>query len=93
MGSLKIKGSLDGLSTVDCGMGEVKFDIVEPEGGHSVYAKVGLGSFEYDNLRKGGITTFESGEKKRITSQSTAGWEASKSRARLRPRHNKRRVL
>ena len=46
-------------------MGEVKFDIVEPEGGHSVYAKVGLGSFEYDNLRKGGITTFESGEKKK----------------------------
>ena len=64
MGSLLVKGRLDGLTTLDCGMGSVNISIEEPEGGHSVYAKVGLGKFEYDNITKSGITTFESGEKK-----------------------------
>ena len=64
MGSLALKGRLDGLTTLDCGMGEVRLDIEEGKLGHSVLAKVGLGSFEYDNLKKSGVTTFESGEKK-----------------------------
>ena len=65
MGSLSITGRLDGNTSVDCGMGSVKLDIMEGEEGHSVFAKIGLGSLEYDNLKKGGITTFESGEKKK----------------------------
>ncbi|MBQ6566748.1 MAG: hypothetical protein IJR93_10380 [Treponema sp.] len=65
MGSLNITGRLDGITTLDCGMGSVKLDIMEGEEGHSVFAKIGLGSFEYDNIKKGGITTFESGEKKK----------------------------
>lgn len=65
MGSLTITGRLDGTTTLDCGMGSVKLDIMEGEEGHSVFAKIGLGSLEYDNLKKGGITTFESGEKKK----------------------------
>lgn len=65
MGSLSITGRLDGNTSVDCGMGSVKLDIMEGDEGHSVSAKIGLGSFEYDNLKKGGITTFESGTKKK----------------------------
>ncbi len=65
MGNLTLKGRMEGLSTIDCGMGSVKLDIEEGNEGHSVYAKVGFGNFEYDNVKKSGITTFESGEKKK----------------------------
>lgn len=56
MGSLKIVGKLSGRNNIDCGMGAIKMELSLPFEQYSYDAKIGLGSFKFNDVTKNGVS-------------------------------------
>ena len=55
MGNLEIEGLLTGRTDIDCGMGAVKLNLNQNSQNCSYDAKIGLGSFRFNDFKKGGV--------------------------------------
>lgn len=55
MGNLELSGKLTGRTNVDCGMGAVKLKLDQNGNLCSYDAQVGMGSFRFNDFKKGGV--------------------------------------
>jgi len=55
MGNLEMDGSLNGKSNIDCGMGNIKLNLRGSSEDYSFDARVGLGEFRFNDIKKSGI--------------------------------------
>lgn len=54
MGNLKIEGMIKGHSNIDCGMGAIKLELKGNQDDYSHDAKVGLGDFKFNDIKRSG---------------------------------------
>lgn len=64
MGNLEITGSLHGTSNIDCGMGSVRLTLNQDFNQCSYDAKIGLGSFKFNDIKKSGVSQINCNERK-----------------------------
>lgn len=64
MGKLSYTGTLSGLVKADCGMGMLSLDLTGCEADYSLAAKVGLGSVQFNTIRKNALGTIPCTEQK-----------------------------
>ena len=55
MGNIEMNGSITGVSNIDCGMGNVKLNLRGSAEDYSYDAKVGLGEFRINDVKKSGV--------------------------------------
>ena len=55
MGNLELSGSVTGKSNIDCGMGSIKMNLRGAPEDYSFDAKVGLGDFRFNDVKKTGL--------------------------------------
>lgn len=64
MGNLEVKGSLKGNTNIDCGMGSVKLSLEQSLNNSSYDARIGLGTFKFNDFQKGGVSQINCNERK-----------------------------
>ena len=64
MGKLSYEGTVSGLVKASCGMGMLSLNLVGKEEDYSIEAKVGLGSVQFNNVRKNPLGTIPCTEQK-----------------------------
>ncbi|MBR1640034.1 MAG: DUF4097 family beta strand repeat protein [Treponema sp.] len=64
MGNLQMSGTISGKSNIDCGMGSVKLNLRGSQDDYSYDAKVGLGDFRLNDIKKSGVCQELNNQKK-----------------------------
>lgn len=63
MGKFELEGKLNGQSFIDCGMGSVKVLVNGNSSNYSYEAKIGLGDFKFNDIKKNGVGKIASDQK------------------------------
>ena len=73
MGNLEYKGSLEGNIKAECGMGKLAMVLAGREDEYSFEGSVGLGTVQFNNIKKEGVGKVECANKKQNHIQATCG--------------------